>query len=174
MSDVRLIEAPMCIDFEEAEGERGDAFKKEFAVIAEGDDDAIGQWLRAAKAKGDTSESDPVVLHLIVELYRKMDRLEHLILGNMPIRIALTCHGEITRIGFDHFEFSAPLMEISKHYYGRLDLPIHPRREIPLYFEAITPTLAKIVRRHSKDESEWGVYMRARERIMIRQLKGLE
>ena len=173
MNDVRLIEAPLTIDYEDA-GVHEHEFEREFAAISETDDDAIGQWLRTAKAKGDTSDSDPVVLHLMVELYRKMDRLEHLIMGNTPIRIPLSHHGEIERIGFEHFELSEPLLEISKHYYGRLELPVHPKRETPLYFEALTPTLAKIIRIHPRDENEWGAYMRSRERIMIRHLKGLE
>jgi len=173
MSDVRLIEAPLTIDFEDAAA-REHEFEREFGTISETDDDAIGQWLRSAKSKGDTSDSDPVVLHLMVELYRKMDRLEHLITGNTPTRIPLAHHGEIERIGFEHFELAEPLLEPSKHYYGRLELPVHPRRETPLYFEALTPTLAKIIRIHPRDDGEWGAYMRSRERIMIRHLKGLE
>lgn len=173
MNDVRLIEAPLTIDFEDA-GVNEHEFEREFAKISETDDDAIGQWLRSAKAKGDTSDSDSVVLHLMVELYRKMDRLEHLIMGNTPKRIPLAHHCEIERIGFEHFELSKPLLETSKHYYGRLELPVHPKRETPLYFEALTPTLAKIIRIHPRDDNEWGAYMRSRERIMIRHLKGLE
>jgi hypothetical protein len=173
MNDIWLVEAPLTIDFEDT-NDREREFERDFGTRSETDDDAIGQWLRSAKAKGDTSDSDPVVLHMIVELYRKMDRLEHLILGNAPTRIGLADHGEIDKIGLEYFELSEALLETSKNYYGRLDLPIHPRREISLYFEAITPTLGKIIRMHSGDESEWGVYMRARERIMIRQLKGNE
>jgi len=173
MSDIWLVQAPLTITFEDIQL-REREFEREFGTRSETDDDAIGQWLRSAKAKGDTSDSDPVVLHMIVELYRKMDRLEHLILGNGPARIALEHQGEIERIGLEHFELSEPLLEISRNYYGRLDLPVHPRREISLYFEAVTPTLGKIIRIHSRDESEWGVYMRARERMMIRHLKGNE
>ncbi|MCX6072976.1 MAG: hypothetical protein NTY39_01475 [Campylobacterales bacterium] len=171
MRDIRLIEAPLTITFEDTHIRERD-FERDFGTRSETDDDAIGQWLRSAKAKGDTSESDPVVLHMIVELYRKMDRLEHLILGNAPTRIVLAHHGEVEKIGLEHFELSEALLDISNHYYGRLELPIHPRREVSFYFEALSPTLGKIIRMHPKDESEWGVYMRARERMMIRQLKG--
>jgi len=173
MSNILLIDAVMGLDFEEIAG-REDYFKQEFTTIGMSDDDAIGQWLRAAKAKGDTSESDPVVLHLIVELYRKMDRLENLILGNMPTRIPLLNHTEIVKIGLEHFELAESVLDVSKSYYGRLDLPTHPQRETAFYFEALTPKLAKIVQIHTKASNEWCMYMRARERMMIRQLKGLE
>lgn len=173
MSDVRLVEASLGIVFDLIEVDQ-DGFEKEFNAISEHDDDAIGQWLRTAKAKGDTSDSDPAVLHLMVELYRKIDRLENLILGITPIRIPLTKTGLIEKIGFEHFELSEPLLEVSKHYYGRVELPMLPRRETPLYFEALSPTLAKIIRIHVRDSNEWGIYMTARERSIIRHLKGLE
>lgn len=173
MSNIRLVEASLEIVYDLLEV-NSDEFEKEFNGISEHDDDAIGQWLRSAKVKGETSESDPAVLHLIVELYRKMDRLENLILGNAPKRIPLGMSATIEKIGLEHFELSQPLLETSKLYYGRVELPVLPRRETPLYFEALSPTLAKITRMHVKDTNEWAVYMTARERSMIRHLKGLE
>lgn len=173
MNTIRLVEASLEIAYDLLEGSE-DAFEKEFNSISEHDDDAIGQWLRSAKVRGDASESDPVVLNLIVELYRKMDRLENLMLGKTSNRIALGMNGRIEKIGLEHFELSEPLLETSKLYYGRVELPVLPRRDTPLYFEALSPTLAKIIRIHVKDSNEWAVYMTARERSMIRHLKGLE
>ncbi|MCX6061824.1 MAG: hypothetical protein NT103_06210 [Campylobacterales bacterium] len=173
MSNIRLVEASLEIIYDLREV-NADEFEKEFNGISEHDDDAIGQWLRSAKVKGETSESDPAVLHLIVELYRKMDRLENLILGNAPKRLPLGMRATIEKIGLEHFELAQPLFETSKLYYGRVELPVLPRRETPIYFEALSPTLAKITRMHVKDSNEWAIYMTARERSMIRHLKGLE
>lgn len=173
MNNIRLVDASLEIAYDLIEVD-ADAFEKEFNRISEHDDDAIGQWLKSAKGKGETSESDPAVLHLIVELYRKMDRLENLILGNAPKRIPLELKATIEKIGLEHFELSQPLLEIAKLYYGRVELPVLPRRETPIYFEALSPTLAKITRIHVKDSNEWAIYMTARERSMIRHLKGLE
>ena len=173
MSDVRLIDAVLSVQFERVSVDT-EGFEREYSRICESEDDAIGQWMRVAKAKGETSESDPVVIQLLVELYRKMDRLEQLILRTEPERIALSQKGEIGRIGFEHFELTEPLLSPGERYYARLELPVHPRRETPLFFEALSPVLAKIVRIHPRDESEWGAYMMARERMMIRHLKGHE
>lgn len=173
MNNIRLVDVSLELVYDLLDV-NSEVFEKEFNSISEHDDDAIGQWLRSAKAKGDTSESDPAVLHLIVELYRKMDRLENLILGNAPKRFPLAMSGVIEKIGLEHFELSQPLLESGKLYYGRVELPVLPRRETPFYFEALSPTLAKITRIHIKDTNEWAVYMTARERSMIRHMKGFE
>lgn len=173
MNQVRLIDAALTIVFENVAAD-AEGFEREYSRMCESEDDAIGQWLRIAKAKGETSESDPVVIHLLAELYRKMDRLENLLLHNAPQRLTLTQGGEIGRIGFEHFEMREPLLTPGGHYYGRLELPVHPRRECALYFEALSPVLARISRIHPRDESDWSAYMMARERMMIRHLKGYE
>jgi len=171
MNDVHLVAAPLEVEFEIADLNPQE-FEEEYNTIGNSDDDAIGQWLRTAKAKGETSESDPVVLHLIVELYRKLDRLEQIVTNKLPQNLSLDQKEAITRIGFEHFELGGPALEEGKHYYGRIVLPLHNRKEIPLYFEAVSATLAKIIRMHSRDEKEWGAYTMSRERMMIRQLKG--
>lgn len=171
MNDVHLVEAPLEVEFDFANLNPHD-YEREYSTLGEGEDDAIGQWLRVAKAKGETSESDPVVLHLIVELYRKIDRLEQIITNNVPKNFPLNHKGPVARIGFEYFEVREPLLKEGEHYYGRIVLPLHNRKEIPLYFVAQSPTLAKIVRIHSRDEKEWSAYTMSRERLMIRQLKG--
>lgn len=171
MSEVHLIEVPLDVEFDSVEVDPQN-FEREYDTIGESDDDAIGQWLRVAKAKGETSDSDPVVLHLIVELYRKIDRLEQIITNNVPQYFPLAQKVAISRIGFEHFEISEPLFQESKQYYGRIVLPLQNKKVVPVYFEAQSTTLAKIVKVHSRDEKEWGAYMRAKERMQIRQLKG--
>lgn len=173
MNDIRLIDASVDIVFDNMDTSL-EAFEKEFNNIAEHDNDAIGQWLKSARARGETRDSDPVLIHLMMELYRKIDRLENLVLNTTPKRLLLTKSGVMSKIGFEYFELSEPILESSKLYYGRVEFPVLPRRETPFFFEALSPTLAKITRIHLKDEEEWGVYTASRERAMIRHLKGLE
>lgn len=171
MSEVHLIEAPLEIEFEMDQNNLVN-FEREYDTIADDNNDAIGQWLRAAKARGETSDSDPVMLDLIVELYRKMDRLEQIITNNAPKYFALNGKVSIGRIGFEHFEINEPVFELEKRYYGRIIMPFQSKKVVPLYFEPQSATLAKIVRIHPRDEKEWSAYAMSRERLKIRQLKG--
>ena len=71
---MRLVSANLDIVFEEALG-RESEFLREFDKLSGNEDDPLGAWIKRAKAKGDTKESDQVILTLLVELHRKFDEL---------------------------------------------------------------------------------------------------
>jgi len=170
MSQPRLVPAPISIAFSEASLDK-EAYEREFQQLSESDDDPISQWLKLAKARGDTAETDPVLLNLVVELHRKIDALEAFLKNETPKRVSLTQEAEIESIGFEHFKLKEPLLEAGKIYYGRVAMPVHPKRDVGLFFKAVDPQLAEIVRMHERDEKEWAAYMTARERILIRQAR---
>lgn len=173
MSDVRLVPAPISLSFE-LKSANSEEFEREFERLSESDEDPIGQWLRLAKARGDATESDPLLLHLMVELYRKMDKIEQILTMNAPSRLPLANSAEIESIGFDHFQLAEDLLIPGEIYYGRVEMPVHPKRDLAMFFIGENQRLAKIVQLHERDEKEWASYMTARERIMIRQMRGRE
>lgn len=171
MNIPRLVKAPISLVYDEANNE---LYEREYHTLSEADDDAIGQWLKLAKAKGETSESDPVTLRLLVELHRKVDNLERLIKNEKPSRIGLSSSAEIESIGFGYFKLENEDLDEGARYYGRITMPTYPQREIGVFFIAVDKSLAKIDKIHDRDEKEWGSYVTARERVMIRELKGNE
>ena len=171
MSGIRLIPAPLTVDFEKVDPARSEAFEREFQRLSETDEDPIGQWLKIAKARGETKETDPVLLHLMVELHRKVDQLTQIVKNETPERIDLALHAEIEAIGFEHFRLEEAAMEPGARYYGRIEMPLFPKRDMGVWFEAVDERLAKITRLHERDEKEWNQYVTARERVMIREMK---
>jgi len=171
MQAPRLVKAPISIVYDVADN---DMYDREYHTLSEADDDAIGQWLKLAKAKGETSDSDPIALKLLVELHRKVDNLERLIKNEKPSRVGLSSAGQIESIGFGYFKLEEGDLETSKRYYGRITMPTYPQREIGVFFTAVDVSLAKLEKIHDRDEKEWGAYVTARERVMIRELKGNE
>jgi len=170
MSDPRLVPAPISIQFSQAEVDT-EAYEREYQQLSESDDDPISQWLKLAKARGETAESDPVLLKLMVELHRKVDALEMFLKNETPKRISLTCEAAVESIGFEHFKLKEALLEEGHTYYGRIDMPVHPRRDIGIFFKALSSSLVQIVKMHERDEKEWAAYMTARERILIREMR---
>jgi len=171
MNTPRLVKAPISIVYDIA---NEDLHEREYHTLSEADEDAIGQWLKLAKARGETSDSDPVALKLLVDLHRKIDNLERLIKDEKPSRVGLSYSAKIDSIGFGFFKLEVEDLEEDKLYYGRITMPTYPEREIGLFFKAVDKSLAKIVKTHDRDEKEWGSYVTARERVMIRELKGNE
>jgi len=167
---VRLVKAPIGIVFSPLSLD-SEAYLREFDKLGESDNDPINQWLKLARGKGDTSDTDPVLLNLIVELHRKIDSLEKFLKNEEPDRVSLTNETEIESIGFEHFKMREDVLEEGEEYYGRVLMPIHPKREIAVFFTAIDGSLAKITKIHERDEREWGAYLMARERVLIREAK---
>ena len=72
---MRFIPAPLKIEFEEDKIE----FKEEYDKLGAEIDDPVGQYIKMAKARGETKETDKVLLELIVALHRKIDDLTNII-----------------------------------------------------------------------------------------------
>ena len=166
----RLVPAPISLVFSQANINK-DLFDREYHQLSESDDNAINQWLKLAKAKGDTSDTDPILLNLLVELHNKIDALEMFLKDEIPVRVSLTCEAQIDSIGFEYFNLSDKLLDVDAEYYGRIEMPVHPKRDVGVFFKAQSPNLAKIIKIHDRDEKEWSSYMTARERVLIREAR---
>ena len=168
--NIRLIPAPISLQFS-PQSQNEEAFSREYHRLSESDDDPIAQWLKMAKARGETSQSDPVLLNLMVELHRKVDSLEKLIKNEEPERVKLLTNADIESIGFKNFQLKSALMEEGMEYYGRIEMPVYPQRDVGVYFKALTKEIAEITKMHERDEREWNAYVTARERVLIREMK---
>ena len=168
--NIRLVAAPISLVFSKIDTHK-EAYEREYQKLSDSDDDPISQWLKLAKARGDTSESDPVLLNLMVELHRKIDGLEMFIKNEKPSRISLTLEAHIESIGFEHFKLKEDLLEEGEVYYSRIMMPVHPKRDVGVFFKALDSSLAEIIKIHERDEKEWAGYLTARERVLIREAK---
>ncbi|MEF3192370.1 MAG: hypothetical protein K6347_07490, partial [Campylobacterales bacterium] len=130
-----------------------------------------GQWLKMAYARGEAQESDRLLLTLLVELHRKVDRLEKLIKGDPVKLLDLGQAIEVDWLGFEHIKFNTPTLETDQIYYARAYLPTLTNQPIPLFLRALNPTLAHIERIHERDAKEWDGYIFARERMGIQEAR---
>ena len=166
----RLVPAPISLVFSEATTDR-ESYEREYHQLSDSDDNPIKQWLKLAKGRGDTSETDPVLLNLVVELHNKFDALERFLKDEEPVRVSLLYEAHIDSIGFEHFNLSEDVLEEGKEYYGRIEMPVHPKRDVGVFFVAQSKRLVHIIKIHERDEKEWGSYLTARERVLIREAR---
>lgn len=166
----RNVTTSLKFDYEEV-GEKIDIFKTEFYSLSESDKDPITQWLRTAKAKGKLDYTDEIVVELVIELHRKMDALTALIKNEEEKLLELTDYGKIIRLGHD-FIISDKKIEVDKEYYVRLDLPVFPKRVVPLFCKGCKDNILEITLLHQKDRKDYDRYITSREREMIREIRG--
>ena len=170
---MRLVPANLDIVFEEADN-RESEFLREFDKLSGNEDDPLGAWIKRAKAKGDTKESDQVILTLLVELHRKFDELNAYIKNEKFIKLELAQSGVLEGINFENFRIKEAKFKNGARYYGRIFMPIFPKRDVAIFFEALDKKTAKITRINESDESDYNGYVTARERAMIRELKEMK
>ena len=172
MEKIRFVSAPLKIHFTSISDD--EKYKREFDKLVDSEEDSVGQWLKLAKARGETSESDQVLLNLVVELHRKIDDLSAYIKNEKPSYIDLPYEKDIESIGFEHFKLVDGDLKQNLKYYGRILMPVFPKREFPMFFKAIDKNIAQIVLMHDNDIKDWSSYMSARERVMIREARALK
>jgi hypothetical protein len=170
MEEIRFVVAPLHVLLESV-NDKEDIFSKEYNALSEFEEDAVGQWLKIAKARGETGDSDQVLLTLIVELHKKIDMLTSIIKEEEKTLLSLAHQTEISHIGFEHIMIEEDLLKEGERYYMRVEMPVFPKREIPIFVEALSSTVARITNIHDKDERDWSSYVTARERVMIREAK---
>ncbi len=164
---MRLIPAFVPIEFEEFR----DEFKEEFHKLSAETDDPIGQYIKLAKARGETRDTDPVLLELLVALHRKVDELTAIVKNEKKELTPLKYKSETEAVGFENFRIKDKLFKPGQKYYGRMDLPVFPKRVVPVIFEAIDENTAKILHLHERDEKDYNAFITARERAIIREMK---
>jgi hypothetical protein len=165
---IRLIPAIIKFEFDKYDKEK----QKEFDLLGSESDDPIGQYIKLAKARGETKDTDPVLLELLIALHRKVDELTAIVKNEKKEYIKLQYKSNILEIGFEYFKIEDNFLQRDVKYYGRMHLPVFPPRLVPVIFKGFEKNLAKIEFMHERDEKDYNAYIMARERAIIRQLKG--
>ena len=171
MDNIRFVPAVLTIHLEVLSDTKRELFRREYIGLSEYEEDAIGQWLKIARARGETKDTDEVLLNLLVELHKKVDELTALVKNEEKKLLPLAHTGQILEIGFEHIHVEEPLFEPGREYYARIEMPIFPKREMALYLKGLDPYVGEIILMHEKDLRDWNAYVVAKERAMIREMK---
>ena len=164
---MRFVDAYVSIEFDEY----NKALKEEFDKLGSETDDPIGQYIKLAKARGETKETDPILLELLIALHRKVDELTAYVKNEKKELLPLKYKSETNGIGFEFFKIKDKILKKGTKYYGRFDLPVFPERKVPVIFEGYSEDIAKIIHMHDRDIKDYNAYITARERAIIREMK---
>ena len=166
--EIRFIKAGGTIEFSEC-GNSYELFEREYYKFGEVDADPITQWLNLSKAKKDIDNTDPILLQLILELHKKVEKLEDIITHRAVSLLHLDYKLELNEIGFEHIKLHN--LKKGHIYYARIDIPIFPKRLIPIFFEALDDNIGLIKKIHPRDEQNLDSYIVSKEREYLREIK---
>lgn len=169
--DEKLVKVNLEIEFCIINDDNIQDIQEEFNSLSEETRDPINNWFKLAKARGDISESENILLNLTIELHKRLDRMEDLIKNKKESYLPFNHCTKIKRIGHNSFELLNGQI-INGSLYGRIDMPVFPKRKIPIYFTHIKNGIYKIDLMHNRDNVDYDSYITARERSLIREAKG--
>lgn len=172
MDDVRLVDAFLDLKFDRLSKDKMN-FMREFEILSKDSVDPINEWVRHQKANGNADETDKILLNLIIELHKKVDFLIQKVEGKEEEKyLDLSESSDIISIGYEYFKIKDQNFNENEIYYGRISLPVFPKRVVPLVFVAKTKDIANITKISFSDEKDWDTYVSIREREIIREMKG--
>ena len=167
MVDFRLISSRVEIEFApDMDGAHESEFNQSRSNIDE--------WLSIEMVRGEGENSDPLTIKLLVELYKKVEELSNIIKNQHTPPKPLKFRLDTSKIGYEGFEFDKDCLEIGTSYFARVNLPLFIKREVMVYFKAITPNCAKILKISRGNEREWNAFVAESERLEIRKVKNSE
>lgn len=167
MVDFRLISSRVEIEFEpDMDGTHESEFNQSRSNIDE--------WLSIEMVRGEGENSDPLTIKLLVELYKKVEELSNIIKNQHTPPKSLKFCLDTSKIGYEGFEFDKDCLEVGTSYFARVNLPLFIKREVMVYFKAITPNCAKILKISRGNEREWNAFVAESERLEIRKVKNNE
>ena len=171
MDDIRFVSASLELFYEEVFDSNKKMLHDEYNKLSEYGNSDIEDWLKKAKAKGLMEDSDKVVINLLVELHKKVDRLESVLKNSEEKNIALQHSSKIIGINFDYIKTDSLDFLKDKNYYARIVMPTFPRREIPLFLVGKGSHIAKINLISQKNLEDWNSFIMTKEREHIRAIK---
>lgn len=162
MSEIRLIDAELSVEFEESK----DEFEVEFSSSHNG----LDEWMSVLRAKEEGDNTDPLTLKILTEVLRKLDHIEKMLSGDAGAK-SLANKKMASKLGYEGFAFDEECLESGKNYFARVQIHGFVHKQIKLYFTAIDGKTARISRISKFDEKEWASNVARYEMGAIRAMK---
>lgn len=162
--DSRIVACVMGLEVQEVGEIEGESLR-EFHQLNQIEESGLDKWLKLAK--GREYDGDEVMLDLMIEIYKKLDRLEAKFFQKEGGLLHLSQKIQTHHIGHGILCFDQELKK-GGLYYGRIDLPIFPSKMIPFYAEMLTDQIAQIIKMGVSHTRSYDSYVVECERMEIR------
>ncbi|ANV97309.1 hypothetical protein BBW65_00020 [Helicobacter enhydrae] len=139
--ETRIVESALKVDVRQVEKIGGETYE-EYIQLNRVQESGIERWLK--HAKGRDYDGDELMLDLLVEMFKKIEKLEKMLAQTQDN--LLTLHQQITtsHIGHGVLCFQESVLKKGGIYYGRLFLPFFQKKLCPAIYKPIVHKLQKL------------------------------
>lgn len=165
-----FIDSEVEFEFSEVTDTNRERLEKEFIRLTASEDTATSKWVKD-HVNNRRSDTEKIIIGLLVELHKKIDSLEKEIKNDKKSFIGLDYKAIITSINYENrFKSDYSHFEVDKLYYGRVAFDVYPKYTFGFFFVFDDKSL-KVVKIDSKNEQTWNLFVSQIERTMLREIK---
>ncbi|MCE3039151.1 hypothetical protein [Helicobacter anatolicus] len=163
--NTRVVESVIAVEFSL---ERKEFLEEYFRIGAAYED--VNPWGNKLKDRGE----DTLVLEILVELYKKISRLEHRMIRQELDLVALESKSNILALGHGVLFLEDEILEVGSIYYLRFVLPSFSDRIIAIFAKALSANILQITKMQARDIQDFDSYIANTEMATIRVQKYLK
>ena len=172
----RLGKCSLSVAYEHINEQRAQSYEEEFAALAGFEQSPMLKWIKTMHSKNTLSEAGMVIVEILTEMYKKLDKLERLLTHKEENLLPLACEGRLAFVGHNALCLGAgqSFGEIGSRIYARVFVPLFPERIVGIFAKVLHPQIAQIEHIHIKNRTYFDTFVAECERSMILDAKSLK
>lgn len=153
-------------------------YEEDFAALAAFSETPMLKWIKTMHSKNTLSEEGVIIVEILTEMYKKIDRLERILTHQDENLLPLAHEARLRFVGHDALclgeEQSFGEMIGQGRIYARMFVPLFPERIVGIFAKVLHPQIAKIEHIHIKNRTYFDTFVAECERSMILDAKSLK
>lgn len=174
----RLGRCHLKLAYEYVEEQKSHLYEEEFFSLAAFSETPMLKWIKTMHSKSALSEENMIIVEILTEMYKKLDKLERILTHQDQNLLPLSHEARLGFVGHDALclDERQSFGEIVGQgmIYARVFVPLFPERIVGIFAKVLHPQIAKIEHIHIKNRTYFDTFVADCERSMILDTKSLD
>lgn len=174
----RLGRCHLKLAYEYVEEHKAHLYEGEFFSLATFSDTPMLKWIKTMHSKSSLSEENMIIVEILTEMYKKLERLERILTHQDQNLLPLANEARLGFVGHDALclDEGQSFGDFAQHskIYARVFVPLFPERIVGIFAKVLHPQIAQIEHIHIKNRTYFDTFVADCERSMILDTKSLD
>lgn len=174
----RLGRCHLHLAYEYIQAQKISLYEEEFSTLAIFSEAPILKWIKTMHSKSALGEENVVIIEILTEMYKKLERLEQILTHKEQELLPLAHKAKLRFVGHDALcldeDQSFGDYKGENAIYVRMFVPFFPERTLGIFARVLHPQVAKIEHIHIKNRTYFDTFVAECERGMILDTKSLQ